>query len=176
MKTFKYNQDKNDKLLSERGVRFEDVIRHLALGNLLDDLEHPNQEKYPNQFVFIIAMNDYVYLVPYVENDEEIFLKTVIPSRKLTKQYLGVIMSELDPEELTLLAGVENGEWVSRPSLQTRKSALQEAATQQCAEKNHIDITLSTLDFERLKALAANRGLNYQALAESILHRYLEHI
>lgn len=89
MKTFKYNQDKNDKLLSERGVGFEDVIRHLALGNLLDDLEHPNQEKYPNQFVFIIAMNDYVYLVPYVESNEEIFLKTVIPSRKLTKQYLG---------------------------------------------------------------------------------------
>lgn len=84
-------------------------------------------------------------------------------------------MSELEPEELALLAGVENGVWVSRPSLQTRKASLQEAATQHCTDKNHIDISLSALDFERLKALAANRGLNYQALAESILHGYLEH-
>jgi hypothetical protein len=55
----------------------------------LDDIEHPNQEKYPNQFVFVIEINNYVYLVPYVENESETFLKTIIPSRKFTKKYLG---------------------------------------------------------------------------------------
>jgi hypothetical protein len=56
---------------------------------LLDVIDHPNQEKYPNQRIFIVEINHYVYLVPFVENDQEFFLKTVIPSRKMTKQYLG---------------------------------------------------------------------------------------
>jgi len=56
---------------------------------LLDDVVHPNKEKYARQRVFIVAIDDYVYLVPYVESEEEIFLKTVVPSRKATKQYLG---------------------------------------------------------------------------------------
>lgn len=56
---------------------------------MLDDIEHPNKAKYPNQRVFVVEVDEYAYLVPYVESDNEIFLKTVIPSRKATKQYLG---------------------------------------------------------------------------------------
>ena len=56
---------------------------------LLDDISHPNKDKYPHQRVFVVAIDEYAYLVPYVENDEEIFLKTVIPSRIATRQYLG---------------------------------------------------------------------------------------
>jgi len=61
----------------------------LQRGALLDDIKHPNEEKYPNQRVFVIDVDGYVYLVPYIEDRKEIFLKTVIPSRKATKQYLG---------------------------------------------------------------------------------------
>jgi len=61
----------------------------LQRGALLDDIEHPNRDKYPDQRVFVINVDAYVYLVPYVENRNEIFLKTVIPGRKATKQYLG---------------------------------------------------------------------------------------
>jgi hypothetical protein len=89
MKKINWNLEKNDKLIAERGIGFDDVIYHFAQGNLLDDIEHPNQEKYPNQSIFILEINNYVYLVPYVENDTEQFLKTIIPSRKLTKKYLG---------------------------------------------------------------------------------------
>lgn len=89
MKKINYSNEKNEKLIAERGIGFDDVIRHLAQGALLDDLEHHNQEKYPHQFVFILAIKNYVYLVPYVESEDELFLKTIIPSRKLTKQYLG---------------------------------------------------------------------------------------
>jgi hypothetical protein len=89
MKKINWNSEKNEKLIVQRGISFDDVIYHLEQGNLLDDIEHPNQEKYPNQFVYIFAIKNYVYLVPYVENDTEIFLKTIIPSRKLTKKYLG---------------------------------------------------------------------------------------
>ncbi len=75
--------------MSERGISFEDVVFYLQQGALLDDTEHPNSEKYPNQRVFVINIDNYAYLVPYVENRKEIFLKTVIPGRKATKLYLG---------------------------------------------------------------------------------------
>jgi len=89
MKPINWNATKNQQLISERGVSFEDIVFYLQHGALLDDIEHPNSDKYSNQRVFVINIDDYAYLVPYVEDRKEIFLKTVIPSRKATKQYLG---------------------------------------------------------------------------------------
>jgi uncharacterized DUF497 family protein len=89
MKTFDWNAEKNQQLIEERGVSFEDVIFLLQGDWLLDDLEHPNKTKYPGQRMFVVNIDGYVYLVPYVENEDVIFLKTVIPSRKATRQYLG---------------------------------------------------------------------------------------
>ncbi len=89
MKPINWNSTKNQQLISERGISFEDIVFYLQQGALLDDVEHPNSEKHPNQRVFVINIDDYAYLVPYVENRKEIFLKTVIPSRKATKIYLG---------------------------------------------------------------------------------------
>ena len=88
MKPINWNPDKNRKLIEERNISFENVVYSLQSGGLLDDISHPNKEKYPHQRVFVTSIDDYVYLVPYVENEEEIFLKTVVPSRKATKQYL----------------------------------------------------------------------------------------
>ena len=65
------------------------MVFYLQQGEILDDLEHPNPEKYSNQRIFVLEIDEYVYLVPYVEDKNEIFLKTIIPSRKATKQYLG---------------------------------------------------------------------------------------
>lgn len=84
-----WNPDKNRKLIEERDVSFEDIVFSLQSGCLLDDISHPNKEKYPHQRVFVVAVDEYAYLVPYVENDEEIFLKTLMPSRKATKHYFG---------------------------------------------------------------------------------------
>jgi uncharacterized DUF497 family protein len=89
MKPINWNATKNQQLISELGVSFEDIVFYLQHGALLDDIEHPNSDKYSNQRVFVINIDDYAYLVPYVEDRKEIFLKTVIPSRKATKQYLG---------------------------------------------------------------------------------------
>lgn len=88
-KPFRWNQEKNEQLQAERKITFEMVISSIEKGNLIDTIQHPNQEKYPNQRIFIVEINRYVYLVPFVENDTEFFLKTIIPSRKLKKQYLG---------------------------------------------------------------------------------------
>ena len=89
MKRFNWNSDKNQQLIRDRGVSFEDVVFFLLQGDILDNVKHPNPEKYPGQRIFVLNIDDYVHLVPYIESSEEIFLKTIIPSRKATKEYLG---------------------------------------------------------------------------------------
>ena len=88
MKYFSWNIEKNEQLKKERGISFEEVVFYIERGQLLDIVEHPNQEKYAGQRIFIVHINDYVYLVPFVENEQEVFLKTIIPSRKATRKYL----------------------------------------------------------------------------------------
>jgi len=89
MKYFDWNDDKNGILKDLRGVSFEEVVLAIENGDLLDRLKHPKSKKYPNQMVFYVSINGYVYAVPFVEDDEKIFLKTIIPDRKATKKYLG---------------------------------------------------------------------------------------
>jgi len=88
MQRINWNAEKNQLLMSERGVSFEDVLFALQSGKLLDDLVHPNTNKYPNQRIFVVEIDTYAWLVPYVETEDEIFLKSIIPSRKATKHYL----------------------------------------------------------------------------------------
>jgi len=89
VKTYVWNEEKNQRLKSERRVSFEEIIVHIAIGDVLDIVEHPNPEKYKGQRIFIVKMRDYAWLVPFVESEDEIFLKTIIPSRKATRKYLG---------------------------------------------------------------------------------------
>ncbi len=88
MKYFTWNSNKNEKLKKDRAVSFEQIVLQIEEGKVLDILEHPNQEKYRNQKIFVVELNDYIHLVPFVEEDEFVFLKTIIPSRKATKKYL----------------------------------------------------------------------------------------
>lgn len=89
MKCINWNTEKSIELKSSRGIGFEDVVFYIERGDILDDYLHPNQKDYPGQRIMVINISDYAYLIPYVENDEELFLKTVIPSRKATQRYLG---------------------------------------------------------------------------------------
>ena len=88
-KSIRYSLEKNELLKEQRDISFEDVLLALESGNLLDDIKHPNKEKFPNQniFIILIEIKDYVYLVPYVEDNTSIFLKTIIPSRQMNKKY-----------------------------------------------------------------------------------------
>jgi uncharacterized DUF497 family protein len=88
MKYFSWNNEKNERLKAERNISFEEVVFYIERGQLLDIVEHPNQEKYAGQRMFIVNINDYAYLVPFVEAEGEVFLKTIIPSRKATSNYL----------------------------------------------------------------------------------------
>jgi hypothetical protein len=93
-KVIKWNTDKNEALKLERNISFEDIEDKLKIGDIIDDIINPNNEKYFNQRIFIIEVKNYIYLVPYIENENEIFLKTIYPCRKFTKIYLGEIDNE----------------------------------------------------------------------------------
>jgi len=89
MKYYDWNDEKNELLKKLRGVSFEQVVLAIVSGDLIDRVKHPNPEKYPNQRVFLVKIEDYIYSVPYIEDDEKMFLKTIIPNSKATKKYLG---------------------------------------------------------------------------------------
>ena len=88
MITYNWNAEKNLLLKKERNLTFEQIVSHIEGGDLLDVIEHPNKDKFAHQKILIVQIEDYVIAVPFVENTKERFLKTIIPSRKLTKQYL----------------------------------------------------------------------------------------
>ena len=89
MKFFDWDDAKNAELRAERGIGFEEIAFHIERGDLLDILEHPNPDRYAGQRNFVVRREDDVYLVPFVEDGQTVFLKTIIPSRRATKQYLG---------------------------------------------------------------------------------------
>lgn len=89
MKTINWNDEKNLALKGSRAVCFEDVVFYIERGEILDDYAHPNQKVYPRQRIMVIGIDNYAYIVPYAENEEGLFLKTIIPSRKATQKYFG---------------------------------------------------------------------------------------
>jgi uncharacterized DUF497 family protein len=89
MKIFKWNTEKNELLEKERGITFEEIVKIIDSGAKVIEVEHPNKKKYPNQNILIVDVDGYAYMVPFVRDDNEYFLKTIIPSRKATKKYLG---------------------------------------------------------------------------------------
>jgi len=88
LKYFSWDPEKNEKLKAQRGVSFDDIVLRLERGDVLDILEHPDQERYERQRLFVVKIEEYVYVVPFVEEEEQVVLKTIIPSRKATKKYL----------------------------------------------------------------------------------------
>lgn len=88
MKPFRWNPEKNDALKAARGLSFESIVVAVESGGLLDVVEHPSKAKYPKQRVMVVAVESYAYLVPFVEEEDHYFLKTAIPSRKATRDYL----------------------------------------------------------------------------------------
>jgi len=89
MKSINWNTEKSVALKASRGICFEDVVFYIERGDILDDYLHPNQQAYPGQRIMVMGVANYAYLVPYIENEEELFLKTIIPSRKATQRYFG---------------------------------------------------------------------------------------
>lgn len=88
MKPFRWFVEKNALLQQERGLSFEQITVAVESGGLLDIVAHPNAERYPRQRIMVVVIDDYAYLVPYVEEEDHLFLKTIIPSRKATRDFI----------------------------------------------------------------------------------------
>jgi uncharacterized DUF497 family protein len=86
---FKWNTEKNEMLFETRNISFDEVVQAIADGNVLGDDPHPNLKKYPKQRILTVSINGYAYLVPYIIDGDDYFLKTIIPSRKAKKRFLG---------------------------------------------------------------------------------------
>ena len=88
MKSFRWKPDKNDLLKQERGVSFEDITVAVEAGRLLEIVPHQNPTKYPRQKIMVVEVAGYAFLVPFVEEEDHFFLKTIIPSRKATRDFI----------------------------------------------------------------------------------------
>ena len=85
---FNWSSEKNQRLIEQRGISFESVVSAIEQGGLVDVLEHPNQDRYPGQMIYVVETDEYIYLVPFVtQADGTRFLKTIIPSRKAARAY-----------------------------------------------------------------------------------------
>ena len=89
MMTFQWGAEKNEKLARERGITFEEIVERIESGARVIETDHPNPKKYPNQKILIVDVDGYAYMLPFIREKEICFLKTIIPSRKATKKYLG---------------------------------------------------------------------------------------
>ena len=86
---FDWNEEKNLQLIERRGISFESVVSTIEQGGVVDVLEHPNQDRYPGQMIYVVEIGEYIHLVPFVTRpDGTRFLKTIIPSRKAMRDYL----------------------------------------------------------------------------------------
>ena len=87
---YRWNEDKNSIFKSQRGFSFDDVLREIVKNDgIIDNYKHPNSQKYPNQYIYVVSLNGYIHYIPYVFDGDDIFLKNIIPSRKLHKKYKG---------------------------------------------------------------------------------------
>lgn len=88
MKYFEWSAEKNSQLKADREISFEEIVVAINEGKILDIVKHPNQKKYPGQRIFIVQIENYAFAVPFVEDEQRIFLKTIIPSRKATRDHI----------------------------------------------------------------------------------------
>ena len=85
--SFDWSTEKNQRLIEQRRISVESVVSAIEQGGLLDVLEHPNQDRYPGQLIYVVESDEYIFLVPFVtQADGTRFLKTIIPSRKATRR------------------------------------------------------------------------------------------
>lgn len=87
-KRLEWSQEKNKILIKSRFISFDIIEKYIAQELFVDVIDHPNLDKYPNQRMFVLKIESYIFLVPFVQDGEKIFLKTIIPSRKFTKQLI----------------------------------------------------------------------------------------
>ena len=173
VKFFAWDNAKNAKLRADRGIGFEDIVFHIERGDLLDILEHPNPDRYAGQRVFVVRRDDYVYLVPFVEDEHTVFLKTIIRAGRPGSSTSGRSLTmKLDADEKEVLESVERGEWKSTGAGKKERTRYARYAKATFRKDRRLNIRLSSKDLEAIQKRALAEGLPYQTLIASLLHKF----
>jgi predicted DNA binding CopG/RHH family protein len=175
MKYFAWDAANNEKLKRERGISFEEIVFHIERGDVLDILQHPNRERYGTQRIFVVDVEGYAYLIPFVEGFEEVTLKTIIPSRKATRMYLRKESKQrkLESKEEEILDSVERGGWQSVPRVKSEQRRYRRYAEATVRKDRRVNIRISSKDLLAIQKRAVEEGLPYQTLISSLLHKYV---
>ena len=175
MKYFAWDDAKNAKLKADRGIGFEDIVFHIERGDLLDILGHPNPDRYGGQRIFVVQRDDYVYLVPFVEDEHTVFLRErsfrVGRPRSSTSVRSPTTM-KIDADEKELVESVERGEWKSAGGGKRERTRYARHAKATFRKDRRLNIRLSSKDLEAIQKRALAEGLPYQTLISSLLHKY----
>ena len=173
MKYFAWDDAKNAKLRADRGIGFEDIVFHIERGDLLDILERPNPVRYAGQRIFVVRREDYVYLVPFVEDEHTVFLKTISRAgRPRSCTSVRCLTMKFDADEKELLESVERGEWKSATGGKRERTRYSRYAKATFRKDRRLNIRLSSKDLEAIQKRALAEGLPYQTLIASLLHKY----
>ena len=175
MKPIRWNSEKSHSLKADRGVSFEEVLSAISQGSLIAVMDHPGRAKYGHQRMLVVAIRDYAYLVPYVESENEIFLKSIMPSRRRRAASYREA-SEMNGEKLLeqeILASFERGEWRSVRNQKGEIARIRASASATLLKNKRVNIRISSLDLEGLQARAAEEGVPYQTLMASVLHKFV---
>ena len=150
------------------------MVFHIEKGDLLHDYQHPNQQRYTGQRLTVIGIDKNGYLVPYVESEDEIIPKAIIPSRKALKNILeDHVRTKLSKEENKILKSFEDGEWVPVPDSARRKKELIQHARNTLKKDKRLNIRISERDLVELQRKAVKEGLPYQTYVSSIIHKFI---
>lgn len=175
--SFDWNLEKNRQLVERRGISFEWVISAIERDGLLDVQEHPNQERYPGQMIYVVEIERYVYLVPFVTAaDGSRFLKTIIPSRKATRDFQreAIAMNDqMNPEEREILEKFERGELRRAAGAESEIETARIAARNTFRKTRRVNLRVTERDFNLAHARAREEGIPYQTLLSSVIHKYL---
>lgn len=175
MSIFNWNDEKNKLLKETRNISFERIVLAISQNKILEVYNHPNENRYPNQKIYEIEINNYVYLVPFIEDGDEIFLKTIIPSRKATKKFKKTRMkTKYDTEELEILEKYENQKLIktSTKDFDIKQAIL--SAQNTIEQKTEIKIKVSEKDIKELKLKEFETGVPFDKIISALIHSYLK--
>lgn len=175
MKNITWDYYKDQSLRKNRNISFEEITLLVAEGYLVDILENQSP-KYRGQKIMLVNKNRYIYCIPYLEDEKEVRLITVFPSRKLTRIYLEEVREQMEPYdsyEKELIASLDNNEWKSVEQGEVMRDQMQENAKAALHKRTRINLRLPDKDLEAIKLKALEEGLPYQTLIVSVLHKYV---
>ena len=179
MKYLNWSPEKNEVFKVRRGISFEEIALLIESGHIPGIEENPGRS---NQQIYILEIEDYAFIVPFVEKDNEIFLKTAFPSRKYKALWFkGGIMNKInikafepiDEEERDLMESIEKDEWRSIKHIEKEKEKAIAAAQNTLKKDKRINLRLTQKDYHQIQVKAIEEGIPYQTLISSIIHKYL---